>query len=233
MEQSSRIIVKFLCERTESGLFAEPLNAVSSMAFMLVAYLVIRYRNSQHEIRGKNIADIHLLTLLIGFIGIGSFTFHTLSTTWAELMDIVPIVLFILVYFVCFLLRVVRCGMFQVAVALVAFLGFTYFIMTAFPGAFNNSIAYLSTMGALCAMAIYLNIMRRPSARMYLMAALIGCISLFFRSIDMMVCDMVSVGTHFIWHSLNAVVIYILMIQLIHNVDRRARMLKLASLHHA
>jgi hypothetical protein len=36
-------------------------------------------------------------------------------------------------------------------------------------------------------------------------------VSLTFRTIDIAVCDAFTLGTHFVWHMLNAVVIYILL----------------------
>jgi hypothetical protein len=43
-----------------------------------------------------------------------------------------------------------------------------------------------------------------------LVAALVFAISLLFRSIDLAVCSWLRVGTHFLWHALNAVVLYVL-----------------------
>ena len=43
------------------------------------------------------------------------------------------------------------------------------------------------------------------------LAAAIFALSLTFRSIDHAVCEAVPVGTHFVWHTLNAVVLFILM----------------------
>jgi hypothetical protein len=42
-------------------------------------------------------------------------------------------------------------------------------------------------------------------------AAATLAVSLVFRSIDMAVCDAVPLGTHFLWHSLNGLALYLLL----------------------
>ena len=39
-----------------------------------------------------------VLTVILALIGIGSFLFHTFAQTWASLADVLPILMFILVY---------------------------------------------------------------------------------------------------------------------------------------
>ncbi len=220
-----------VCERTAHGLWEEPYNAVSSLFFLVTAWAVYRYRRKAPELkRHKFIGDVFFLNFVIVLIGIGSFTFHTFSTKWAEIMDKIPIVIFILGYFFSFLIRTMRLDWFEMAIAFLAFGGMTYTLVDQFPGAFNDSIAYLSSMTALIVIAIYLNMNNRPSARHFLLAALVGCISLFFRAVDNGVCAVFPFGTHFLWHTLNSVLIYILMVQLVRNVNRRGRLIREAKL---
>jgi len=44
-------------------------------------------------------------------------------------------------------------------------------------------------------------------ARAFLAGAL--AVSLFFRTIDNAVCDMLPIGTHFLWHLTNGAVLYL------------------------
>lgn len=50
-----------------------------------------------------------------------------------------------------------------------------------------------------------------PHARgtLLLVAAAVFSTSLVFRSVDQAVCDLVPIGTHFLWHALNAVVLFL------------------------
>jgi len=212
-----------LCERHAHGPLEEPLNMLSNMLFLLVAFALIRYYRTHPDLKGKWIWDLHILTGLVMLIGIGSTVFHSFPSPTTELMDIIPIVLFIVLFFISIIVRVGRTGPFETVICLMAFVFTTHFFVTQFPNAMNDSIGYLSSMGALVMIAIYLHMLRRPSSHQFLLAALLGVISLFFRSVDNEVCDVIPIGTHFLWHTLNAALIYVVMKQLIRNVNREAR----------
>lgn len=115
------------CERAQDPTFwAEPLNALSNVGFLVVAGLAAlrlraaRARQVQSGSAGPGVAvrrasaagagtqevrtdqeHVALAWMLVGLvaaIGIGSFLFHTFATRWARLADVVPIVLFMGVY---------------------------------------------------------------------------------------------------------------------------------------
>lgn len=220
-----------LCERSGPEIWAEPLNAISSLCFFFVAAATYRYYRRHPDVKGQWIWDIHILTFLIFTIGMGSTLFHTYPTRLTELMDIVPIVLFINIFFLSVIVRIGRTTIFQTIICFLAFGGSTHFFVTQFPNAMNDSIGYLSSMGALVMIAIHLHLQRRPSSHQFLLAALIGVISLFFRSIDNAVCTQLHLGTHFLWHACNATLLYILMKQIIRNVNREARLARLERAH--
>ncbi|MBA4274324.1 MAG: hypothetical protein C0436_01585 [Alphaproteobacteria bacterium] len=217
-----------VCERHTEGLLAEPLNAVSNLAFLYVAIAIYRYYKSNEDIKPHRIWDVQVMTFLIFIIGINSIIFHSHPTQMTELMDTIPIVLFIMIYFVSVIFRIGKCTKFQAAVCLVAFVGFTHVLIHQFPRALNDSIGYLSSMIALIVIAIYLHMRARPSSQYFMLAAIIGVVSLFCRAIDREVCSVWPYGTHFLWHSFNALLLYILMKQIIRNVNREARLKRLA-----
>jgi hypothetical protein len=222
-----------LCERNGSEAFwAEPLNALTSIGFLIAAAMLYRYYRGREELHGIWRIDIVVLIGLIVAIGFASFNFHTQPSGISETIDITVIIVFIILYFWSAMFRIAQCNWFQAIVAFIAYLGFTHMSVTLFPNALNDSIGYLSSMGALMFIALYLNLKHRYSARALLTAALVGVVSLFFRSVDNAVCEVFPVGTHFLWHSLNAVLLYMLMKQLIRNIDRDAR-LKKAYLRHS
>lgn len=217
-----------VCERHAEGLLAEPLNAVSNLAFLYVAVAIYRYYKSNEDIKLHRIWDVQVMTFLIFIIGINSIVFHSYPTQVTELMDTIPIVLFIMIYFVSVIFRIGKCTKFQAVVCLVAFVGFTHVLIHQFPRALNDSIGYLSSMIALIVIAIYLHMRARPSSQYFMLAAIIGVVSLFCRAIDREVCSVWPYGTHFLWHSFNALLLYILMKQIIRNVNREARLKRLA-----
>ncbi len=217
-----------ICERGGLGPMAEPLNVLSSFVFVFVAIKIYRFYHRHEDLERKWVWDIHALTALCFIIGCNSVIFHSFPSPMTELMDTIPIVMFIMVYFCSVLFRIGRCNLFQAIIALVAFTGFSYFLVHQFPDALNDSIGYLSSMIALIVIAVHLHLKARPSSQHFMLAAITGVCSLFCRAIDHEVCSMIPTGTHFLWHTLNATLLYILLKQIVRNVNREARLKRMA-----
>lgn len=217
-----------VCERSAVGMLAEPLNVLSSVAFMIVAVSIYRFYHRHEDLERRWIWDIHALTFLTFIIGFNSVLFHAFPNPTTELLDTLSIVLFIVIYFWSVLFRIGRCNFFQAAVCFIAFVGGTHILVHQFPQALNDSIGYLSSMIALIIIAVHLYLRARPSSTHFMMAAIIGMCSLFCRAIDRDICADVEFGTHFLWHTLNATLLYILLRQIVRNVNREARLKRLA-----
>lgn len=217
-----------ICERHGLGWLGEPLNVLSSFAFMAVAISIYRYYKREEDLARKWIWDIHALTFITFIIGFNSVVFHAFPNPTTELMDTLAIVFFIIIYFWSVLFRIGRCNMFQASICFIAFVGFSHILVHQFPKALNDSIGYLSSMIALIMIAVHLHLKARPSSQYFMLAAIIGVCSLFCRAIDKEICPMLPIGTHFIWHSLNATLLYILLKQLVRNVNREARLMRMA-----
>ena len=78
------------CERLGPGLWAEPWNAVTNLAFVLVGLWMWR--------RSAGIGPARVLSAVLVVIGIGSGLFHTFAQTWAGVADVAPILVFVLLY---------------------------------------------------------------------------------------------------------------------------------------
>lgn len=220
-----------VCERQQpDNMFAEPLNVLSSIGFFIAAFLIFNKCRNHPEIKNERKLDIHVLNILMVAIGCGSIIFHMAPSHYTELLDITFIVIFINLFFFSFLVRIAKLKIYQIVVTYLAFTGSTHMLVSQFPNAMNDSIAYLSSVFTVVFIAFYLRIKRRSGSSDFMLAAVLGLISLFFRSIDNYVCDQIRMGTHFMWHSLNAFVMYLLMKQLVRSINRRARMLRLAAL---
>jgi hypothetical protein len=217
-----------ICERNSPHWLAEPLNVLSSFAFMFVAVWIYRYYHRHEDLERKWIWDIHALTFLCFIIGFNSVLFHAFPSPTTELLDTLTIVMFIVIYFWSVLFRIGRCNPFQATVCFVAFVGFSHILVAQFPNALNDSIGYLSSMLALIVIAVYLHLKARPSSQHFMLAAIVGVCSLFCRAIDRAVCPMLPIGSHFLWHTLNATLLYILLKQIIRNVNREARLKRMA-----
>jgi len=92
--------------------------------------------------------------------------------------------------------------------ALAAFVVFSGLEARLVPsGTLNGSHAYLPALAALVGVGWLSN--ERRAGRLLLTAAAVLAVSIVFRSIDQAVCPALPIGTHFLWHTLNGVVLYL------------------------
>ena len=220
------------CERgTNEALLAEPVNALSNVAFLLAAlagFLIVLRRPSEE----RN-ADQLLLPVLVLFIGLGSLAFHLYANSAAALADVVPISVFMLVYLGLALNRFlgvppawttllvigftaivaitmqVRCGEGGV-------ISFTGLDAEGLKPCLNGSLFYFPALAGLIAIGLALSERGHKAAPWLLSAAAIFAVSVTLRSLDFALCDKVvlegrKIGTHAAWHILNAFVLFLLM----------------------
>lgn len=202
------VLVTQYCERTGAGFWAEPWNALTNLAFLAAALLGARaLLRTQASV--KEVWDLWLLLLLALATGIGSFLWHTLATPWAQWADVFPILGFISVTLLSFLVRVVRLSLVGVMGWFVLYHGWNTGLQMALPAdLLNGSVFYLPTWVALLLMAGYCRQTDRPQADKFLVAALAFSISLVFRTCDQVVCEVFPIGTHFLWHLINGFLLY-------------------------
>lgn len=93
--------IDLYCERVTPSFWAEPLNALSNIAFLIAAYAAPDLWRRE----GKNDPIILALILVVAVVGLGSFAFHTIATRGDMLLDITPIGVFIYWYFLLALRR--------------------------------------------------------------------------------------------------------------------------------
>jgi hypothetical protein len=218
------------CERgTETALLAEPINALSNAAFLLaglVGLQLVLWRPPEE----RN-ADLFLLPVLVLFIGLGSLAFHLYADQGTALADVIPITVFMLVYLGFALNRflgvppgftVLAVIGFGAIVALVSqvqcaegAIGFLGGAQRAKP-CFNGSIFYLPALIALIVVGLAVHERGHRAAPWLLWAAAIFAVSIVLRSLDLALCGQVvidgrKVGTHFAWHVLNALALFLLL----------------------
>jgi hypothetical protein len=197
--------VAFYCERTSAAFWAEPVNALTNAAFLLAAIAAfVLWRRAG----GRDLPALALIVLL-ALIGLGSFAFHTLATRGAALLDVIPIAIFIYGYLALALCRFLKLGWLPTLAILVGYIalsrGLSLFVP---PGTLNGSIDYLPALAAMLIMLGFVPAEVRPAIGL---AATVFCVSLAFRTIDRAICGAFPLGTHFIWHVLNAVVLFVLL----------------------
>lgn len=228
MDWTSRI--DGYCERVGSDFWAEPLNAGTNAAFILAATvgLVMALR------AGRLDAPVAWLVALTFAVGIGSFLFHTFATVWAAMTDTTPILLFILSYFAIAMNRFAGFGWGRSVLLMLAFLGgmlalSTVLRVTIAPYV-GSSTSYVPALLAMLGVGLWLGARHHPAGRWLVAAACIFAVSLTFRVLDRQICGLWPVGTHFLWHVLNGVVLGTLLAALVRHgaVPRLARRARIA-----
>jgi hypothetical protein len=203
MERSTPI--DLYCERADASFWAEPANALSNAAFLIAAAAAFW---SWRRAGGRDWPALALIVVAVA-VGFGSFAFHTVATRGARLADVIPIAIFIYGYLLLALRRFLHLSAgVSVAIVLLYAAGAQALSWIAPPGALNGSIGYLPALVALIAVA---RATRGPARRGLELAVMIFTVSLALRTIDLAACEIFPFGTHFLWHLLNAVVLYVLL----------------------
>jgi hypothetical protein len=204
-------LISLYCERTLPGLWEEPLNAITNLAFIIAsAFTLLLYRR-QSTFSVAAHWDFLLLITLMFAIGIGSGLWHFYPTRLTVLADVIPILLFINVYLLSFFHRVIGFKWRGLVLTFVLFLFLNAMMVFAFPRNFlNGSIFYGPGWIVLISIGTYLFAVKHHLRGRLLAAGGIFTVSLVFRTMDREVCQWVPLGTHFIWHVLNAWLLYLL-----------------------
>jgi hypothetical protein len=206
------------CERVAPGLWNEPFNLLSNLAFIVAAIFVWHALTQQRDHITGPIWDLGLLTGLLFAIGIGSGLWHLLANRWSLLADTIPILLFINLYLLSCLFRLFSLCTIAILSIFIFYHVVNFAIQSALPADFlNGSIFYLPTWIFLTGITIAAWKQETVAYRYYIFACMVFTISLVFRTVDQSVCTTLPVGTHFIWHLLNATTLYLLMRGLIYN----------------
>lgn len=215
------------CERgQDAGFWAEPINAVSNGAFIIAAIVAAAMLARTRPAREA--AWEWLLVAVLFAIGVGSFLFHTYATRWAAVADVAPIGVFMFAYLGYALRRFLALPWLAVAAGLALFayamqladgiecrVTLVSVVEAARGPCLNGTAAYTPAFGAMLLIGLVLAMKRHPAARYLLGAAGVFLVSMLFRTVDFEVCALTrfagrAIGTHFMWHILNATTLFLL-----------------------
>ena len=100
------------------------------------------------------------------------------------------------------------------ALSVGAFLG-SAFLVRPIGDALHGAPSYLPGLLVVLVIGLYHAVQQKPSRFTPLIAAGVYFTALFFRTIDLELCHFMTIGTHFIWHTLIGLVTYLAMRTLI------------------
>ena len=198
------------CERAgDASLLAEPLNAATNLFFIaaaiFVALLILQLPPTPLRRRG----DFWLLALALFSIGIGSGLWHLMPSGKTVLMDVIPITIFIHVYLLAVLRRLL-------VLRWLAVFGWwlSYLIVSVAaqmilpPDTLHGTVMYLPTYLTIILLSHAVYCKHPTTGRSLFAMVALWTISLIFRTVDLEVCQAFPTGTHFLWHILNAYMLY-------------------------
>lgn len=194
------------CERIDPSFWAEPVNAMTNAAFVVAALWMVM-RLQERRAPGMAVADV--LAGILALIGVGSFLFHTYATSWAAVADVVPIALFVLVYIYGANRHFLALSWPLALGATALFFPYAAVTIPLFQKLplLGVSAGYLPVPVMIAAYAVGLRNRNPEVARGLGIGAAVLMISLTFRSLDMVTCAAFPLGTHFLWHVLNGVML--------------------------
>jgi len=202
--------VDLYCERTGPALLAEPANALTNLAFIAAGLWGVR------EVRRHGTGTFaEVLAWWVVAIGIGSTLFHTFAvkaTIWA---DVLPIAGFTLAFTLFNLRRFLALEWGTAIAVFVAFYAATGLLTYAVPDwlrqASNGTTGYLPPFLALALFGVWTTASGSGAGRYVQAASAIFVVSVICRIADPLVCASFPLGTHFLWHILNGLMLGVLL----------------------
>ena len=171
----------------------------------------------------RTTSSIAAIVGMIAAIGIGSFSVsynghHLLHDGWISFLFSSSKLLFIGFY----TRRVINLPVAVIGILLIVFLAACVY-GRQFPNVINGSLIYAPALLVIFVLGLYHYQSQNAERSLLLGASSLFLLSIFFRSIDNMICAQFVLGTHFLWHILNALVIYLAMRALIANLSSESR----------
>ncbi len=189
------------CERADPSYWAEPVNAVTNLAFIIAAFIMWHRCVGMPFARG--------LSAIVFVIGAGSYLFHTHAQTWAAAADVGPIAVFILVYLFGMNRQYLHMRPWVALWATLLFLPYAALAVPLFARLdwLGSSAGYAPVPLGLLAYVLILRKRAPETARGVAIGGLLLVMSLMFRTVDPLFCETLPLGTHFLWHLINGVML--------------------------
>ncbi len=197
--------IDLYCERLGPGLWAEPWNLLSNLSFVVAGVLGLYHA---HRCGVGHLWQIRYSSVMLVAIGIGSGLFHSFANAVTQAADVIPIG----IHVISFAFLVPRYGLLwsvprSLAVILALIVGSAVFSLVIPQDLVNGSQMYFGA--ALMQLGLAMAGRRRVRSRALFYASGLFFVSLLLRSLDQAVCPEFPLGTHWLWHLCNGMVLYL------------------------
>jgi hypothetical protein len=207
-------MIDLYCERLGPEFWAEPINALTNLSF-IVAGVALWKLAKQRRLLGT---ETWVVIVLMVSIGIGSFLFHTFATPWARILDVLPILAFQMTFLWLYGRHVINLKAGYLVGLLILFI-ILALLTRQHQNILNGSLIYAPSLLFLTILGIYHYLHAKNGKVLLVLATIIYLVSLTFRTIDLITCEHTPFGTHFMWHLLNGLMVYLVGRSLLVNLD--------------
>jgi hypothetical protein len=216
--EEGHAMIDLYCERTAAGPLAEPVNAATNVAFLIAAWATGRLSRRAVPCPGV----LWTFPALMVCVGLGSGMFHTLATPWARVLDVLPIVVFQLAYVWLYARRLLSLGKPGSAAIVSTFL-VAALLGRQFPAVLNGSLSYAPAALVILGLGAAHCAAGRREPLGLLLAGALFLLAVGLRSVDQVLCEVWPLGTHFLWHLLAALAMYLASRAMVLNWPRPGR----------
>lgn len=200
------------CERLAPGLWAEPVNALTNIAFLMAGGALVWLLTREPR---RVPLSVWLLPVTTALVGLCSLAFHTFATRVTGVLDSLSIGVFILIAAAVTVHHVWTVPWRLAWLAAPGVLAVTLGLTAAFAALGVPSVlrSYLAALLVLAGFGLTVRLAARVDLRRFgvllLGTAALFAVSLTLRTLDGRLCGVLPVGTHFLWHCLNATVLFL------------------------
>jgi hypothetical protein len=186
------------------------MNAWSNVAFLIAAFAGWRLLSLSPNAKAH--LAIRALTLLAALAGIGGYLFHTSDAPWAKLGETVPILAFMLLYVWLLLRRFFHWNVLIAIPVLALYAAAVYWLETRAPGSapFGRAMNLPTLVLFLLADIGFLRRLREAFWPMLWALAVLLASSTASMS-EAQICPQLGLGSHVLWHLLDALLLYLLL----------------------
>jgi len=196
------------CEKAIYSGYLEPINFFSNLFIIAAALSILAYMK-KHKI--KDIKS-KVLVSLVFLTGIGSMSWHLIQTAPTLLLDILPVMIFIFTSIYLIFQKITKNNTKAAAALAIIFAIIPLFVWASslLLNISTNGPPFLGIIPALAFTVGFIYYKDKETFKRTLLPLSFFAAAIFFRQIDLIACNIIPFGTHFMWHLMNSFAAYYL-----------------------